>query len=88
MLGLQEFTQPNFIKLVCLRSEGDRVVGLHYVGPHAGEIVQGMALAVELGATKRHFDALVGIHPTIAEEFTSVDITERSGLPFEKADGC
>ena len=50
----------------------DRVVGVHMVGPDAGEIVQGMAVAVKAGATKADFDATVGIHPTAAEEFVTM----------------
>ena len=42
------------------------------VGPEAGEIVQGMAVAINAGATKRQFDATVGIHPTAAEEFVTM----------------
>jgi glutathione reductase (NADPH) len=55
----------------------DRVVGLHMVGPEAGEIVQGFAVAIRAGATKAVFDATVGIHPTAAEEF----VTMREPLP-------
>ncbi len=50
----------------------DRVVGLHMVGPDAGEICQGMAIAMRIGATKADFDATVGIHPTAAEEFVTM----------------
>lgn len=50
----------------------DRVVGLHMVGPDAGEIVQGFAVAMKAGATKAVFDATIGIHPTAAEEFVTM----------------
>ena len=50
----------------------DKVVGIHMVGPEAGEIVQGMAVAVKAGATKAQFDATVAIHPTSAEEFVTM----------------
>ena len=43
------------------------VVGFHICGPNAGEITQGYALGMKLGATKHDFDNLVGIHPTVAE---------------------
>ena len=39
------------------------------IGPDAGEVIQGVAIAVKLGATKAQFDATIGIHPTAAEEF-------------------
>ena len=50
----------------------DRVVGLHMVGPDAGEIVQGFAVAMKAGATKAVFDSTIGIHPTAAEEFVTM----------------
>ncbi len=50
----------------------DRVLGLHLVGPEAGEIVQGFAVAMKAGATKAQFDATVGIHPTLAEEYVTL----------------
>ena len=54
----------------------DRVVAAHMVGPEAGEIIQGLAVAIKAGATKADFDATIGIHPTAAEEF--VTMRERS----------
>jgi len=50
----------------------DRVVGIHMVGPEAGEIIQGFAVAVRAGATKAQFDTTIGIHPTSAEEFVTM----------------
>jgi glutathione reductase (NADPH) len=42
------------------------------LGPEAGEIIQGIDVAVKLGATKAQFDATLGIHPTAAEEFVTM----------------
>jgi glutathione reductase (NADPH) len=42
------------------------------VGPDAGEIVQGLAIALKAGATKRDFDETIGVHPTAAEEFVTM----------------
>ena len=50
----------------------DKVVGCHMVGEHAAEIIQGMGIALKAGATKAHFDATVGIHPSSAEEFVTM----------------
>jgi len=50
----------------------DRVVGAHMVGPDAGEIIQGIAVALKAGATKAMFDNTIGIHPTAAEEFVTM----------------
>lgn len=49
-----------------------QVVGVHMVGPDAPEIMQGMAIALNLQATKASFDATVGLHPTSAEEFVTM----------------
>ncbi|NNL68115.1 MAG: glutathione-disulfide reductase [Myxococcales bacterium] len=59
------------MKLVVDRAS-DRVLGVHVVGPDAGEIVQGFAVALKCGATKAQFDATVGIHPTSAEELVTM----------------
>ena len=50
----------------------DRVVGVHMVGPDAGETIQGIAIALKAGATKSDFDRTIGIHPTAAEEFVTM----------------
>jgi glutathione reductase (NADPH) len=59
------------MKLVVDRPS-DRVLGVHMVGAHADEIVQGMAIALKAGATKSVFDSTIGIHPTAAEEFVTM----------------
>jgi glutathione reductase (NADPH) len=59
------------MKLIVDRAS-DRVVGCHMVGEHAAEIIQGMGIALKAGATKAHFDATVGIHPSAAEEFVTM----------------
>jgi thioredoxin reductase (NADPH) len=63
------------------------VIGVHYLGPHAGEVIQGLAVAVKAGATKEVFDMTVGIHPTCAEEFTNMKVTKASGANAAKT-GC
>ena len=67
--------ERTLMKLI-VDSETDRVVGLHMVGPDAGEICQGMAVAMKAGATKQHFDDTIGIHPTAAEEFVTMRTPE------------
>lgn len=63
--------ERTLMKLV-VDDASDRVVGLHMVGTDAGEIVQGFAVALKCGATKAMFDATIGIHPTMAEEFVTM----------------
>jgi pyruvate/2-oxoglutarate dehydrogenase complex dihydrolipoamide dehydrogenase (E3) component len=76
-----------YVKMICVLSEKEKVVGLHYLGPNAGEVMQGYAVAMKVGATKEDFDNTVGIHPTVAEEFTTLTITKRSGHDAQKK-GC
>jgi glutathione reductase (NADPH) len=63
--------ERTLMKLV-VETATDRVVGLHMVGPDAGEVVQGFAVALKAGATKAVFDGTIGIHPTAAEEFVTM----------------
>lgn len=60
-----------FMKLI-VDAATDRVVGVHMMGPDAGEIIQGIAIAMRAGATKSLFDTTLGIHPTTAEEFVTL----------------
>ena len=55
-----------------VNGDDDRVVAAHMCGPDAGEIIQGLAVAINAGATKADFDATIGIHPTAAEEFVTM----------------
>jgi glutathione reductase (NADPH) len=57
---------------IIVDSATDKVVGCHMVGPEAGEIIQGLAIAMNCGATKAQFDATIGLHPTAAEEFVTM----------------
>jgi len=64
-------SEQSFMKLV-VDQQSDRILGIHMIGPDAGEILQGLAVAVKAGATKAVFDATLGIHPTAAEEFVTM----------------
>jgi len=63
--------EKTLMKLV-VHQETGKVLGAHMVGDHAAEIIQGVAIAVKMGATKADFDATVGIHPSSAEEFVTM----------------
>jgi glutathione reductase (NADPH) len=68
MLGaLSESAERTFMKIVCIGAD-ERVVGVHVLGRSADEMLQGFAVAIKAGATKRDFDETVAIHPTSAEE--------------------
>jgi len=67
-----------FMKVIC-EGTSERIVGIHYVGPNAGEIMQGFSLAVRMGATFADLQATVGIHPTSAEHFTILSAANSAG---------
>ncbi|CAH0177582.1 Glutathione amide reductase [Pseudomonas sp. Bi70] len=70
-LTLTESDERTLMKLV-VDAKTDRVLGCHMVGPDAGEIVQGLAVALKAGATKQVFDETIGVHPSAAEEFVTL----------------
>ncbi len=63
--------ERTMMKLIVAR-DSQKVLGAHMVGLDAAEIIQGVAIAIKMGATKADFDATVGIHPTAAEEFVTM----------------
>lgn len=75
-LRLTKCQDLTLMKLV-VDAETNEVLGCHMVGPDAGEIIQGLAIALKAGATKQHFDETIGVHPTAAEEFVAL----RAPLP-------
>lgn len=70
-LTLTDNQERTLMKLV-VDAKTDCVLGCHMVGPEAGEIIQGLAIALKAGATKRQFDDTIGVHPTLAEEFVTM----------------
>uniref|UniRef100_A0A8D9BPN9 Thioredoxin reductase 3 n=2 Tax=Cacopsylla melanoneura TaxID=428564 RepID=A0A8D9BPN9_9HEMI len=85
--ALESEPRKCYAKLVCDADNKDKVLGLHVLGPNAGEITQGYALGIMLGATKQDFDALIGIHPTCAEVFTTLNVSKESNKKLESS-GC
>jgi len=71
----QEKKHKSLIKLIChVESEGvERVVGCHAIGKGVDEMMQGISIAITMGATKQDFDNSVAIHPTASEEFVLMD---------------
>lgn len=69
--ALTAHKRPTAMKLVCVGAD-EKVVGCHIIGDGADEMLQGFAVAIEMGATKRDFDRTVAIHPTSAEELVTM----------------
>ncbi|KAK7499594.1 hypothetical protein BaRGS_00009246 [Batillaria attramentaria] len=88
-----EWTVPHreenacYAKLICNKADNERVIGFHVVGPNAGEMTQGYAVAMRRRATKEDFDSTIGIHPTCSETFTTLSVTKRSGVTPDVS-GC
>ncbi|XP_029457197.1 thioredoxin reductase 3 isoform X2 [Rhinatrema bivittatum] len=74
-------------KIICDKRDNDRVVGFHVLGPNAGEVTQGFSAAIKCGLTKKVLDDTIGIHPTCAEVFTTLNITKSSGADITQK-GC
>jgi len=66
-----------YVKAVCLATEDNKVLGLHYVGPNAGEIMQGYGVAMKVGFKLKDLQDTVGIHPTSSETFMQLKYTKK-----------
>ncbi|CAK8676960.1 thioredoxin reductase 2, mitochondrial-like [Clavelina lepadiformis] len=69
-----------YIKAIVLCQSPQPILGLHFVGPNSGEVVQGFGVAIKCGLTYAQLSGTTGIHPTCAEEIVKLHITKRSGL--------
>ena len=75
--GFADIENKSFIKLIVCKKT-DKVLGVHIVAPGAGEMVQMVAIAVKMGATKKDFDNTLAVHPTISEEIVTMQKPVRS----------
>jgi len=69
-----------------LKGSDQKVIGIHYYGPAADEMIAGLAVAMKLGMTKRDLDFTIGVHPSTSEDLYNLEITKRSGEDFRKTD--
>ncbi|CAF1078282.1 unnamed protein product [Adineta ricciae] len=82
----EQVKNMSYCKLI-VEKKTDRVIGFHVLAPNAGEITQGYAVGMRLGATKADFDMTVGIHPTCSENITTLSVTKSSGESATQ-EGC
>ncbi|EFA02207.2 thioredoxin reductase 1, mitochondrial [Tribolium castaneum] len=66
-----------YLKVVAKRGNQQKVLGMHFVGPQAGEVIQGFSAAIKCNLTVDNLRNTVGIHPAIAEEFSRINLTKR-----------
>ena len=71
----QEKKHNSLIKVICHKEANgvERVIGCHCIGRHVDEMMQGISIAINMGATKQDFDNTIAIHPTASEEFVLMD---------------
>lgn len=67
-------------------TDEEKVLGIHYFGPAADEVIGGFAVAMKLGLTKKDLDSTIGIHPSTSEDLFNMEITKRSGEEYRKTD--
>lgn len=72
----ESLKMKGYAKIVCNIKDNERIVGIHYTGPNAGEVMQGYAVALKLGMTRHDLHRTVGIHPTTSEEFIVMNKTK------------
>lgn len=77
----------SYVKIICNKLDNMRVIGYHILAPNAGEITQGIAVAMKCGMTKEQLDSTVGIHPTVAEDSIGLKFTKEES-PDAKKTGC
>lgn len=85
--ALTEGRSEGLCKVIVNKKDNGKVLGIHYVGPNAGEVMQGYGAAVKLGLKFQDLMDTVGIHPTSAEEIVTLSVTKSSGASAS-AGGC
>jgi len=80
--------QQGYMKLIVDKTASEKVLGVHILGPNAGEVIQGLSVAIKAGVTKEHFDDCVGIHPTFAESYTTMTEEKVEGSALPTKGGC
>jgi thioredoxin reductase (NADPH) len=86
-MSLSRGHHSSFAKIIVDKTPNENVLGIHYVGPHAGEVMQGYGVAMKMGLSYKQLIDTVGIHPTSSEEIVGLSITKSSGEDAA-AGGC
>ena len=81
----KENTRTAYMKVI-VDVKTDKVLGIHYFGPNAEEVMNGFAVAMRLGVTKRDLDRTIGIHPSSSEDMFALEVTKRSGEDYKKSE--
>ena len=84
MLNKQKNHGSAYVRVIVNTADSERVVGFHLIAPNAGEVTQGIAIAMKCGLTKEIMDSTVGIHPTVAEDCIGLKDTTKDNPDAEK----
>jgi len=87
-LNSERADDMGYIKVICDKKNGEKIVGIHILGPNAGEMIQGLGVAMKIGVTKENLDDCVGIHPTFAETYTTLTEIKEEGKELSGPGGC
>ena len=74
------------MKVITERDSAQKVLGIHYFGPGAEEVIAGLALSMKLGLTKKDLDSQIAVHPSVSEDLYNLHITKRSKEDHRKTD--
>ena len=80
--------ETGYIKIICDKKNDEKVIGFHILSPNAGEITQGMSIAINSGVTKKILNNTIGIHPTIAEEITTCNVVKEDADSKAEKEDC
>jgi thioredoxin reductase (NADPH) len=87
-LNSERANDMGYIKVICDKKNSEKIVGIHILGPNAGEMNQGLAVAMKVGIKKEDLDDCVGIHPTFAETYTTLTEVKEEGKTLDGPGGC
>mmetsp|Transcript_38645 Transcript_38645/g.115421 ORF Transcript_38645/g.115421 Transcript_38645/m.115421 type:complete len:420 (+) Transcript_38645:1003-2262(+) len=87
-LNSERSDDQGYMKVIVDLASSEKVIGVHILGPNAGEVIQGLSVAVKAGCTKEHLDDCVGIHPTFAESYTTMTELKEEGKGLPTKGGC
>jgi thioredoxin reductase (NADPH) len=76
-----------YVKVLVNKTDNKKVVGFHLLAPNAGEITQGMAVAVKCGVTKELIDSCIGVYPSIGDDIVTLRYTKEEN-PDAKKGSC
>ncbi|CAD7969422.1 unnamed protein product [Amoebophrya sp. A25] len=77
-----------YMKYICDPAKGDKIIGMHVLGPNSGEMIQGFAVALKCGMTREMLNDTVGIHPTCAESMCDLQEVKKEGIVLDGPAGC